>query len=161
MDHYTGFHHGCIKGKHIRTECSTNAGSLFYNYKQFLSVVLKSVTDSENRFIFIDMGAYGKQSDGGTFSASTLCHSLEDLESVLPMPASFEVSGTEMHFVVLGDEAYPLKTYIMKSFARKGLPCEERALTYRLSRERRCVECAFGILTAKMVIVKQSNRNES
>ena len=57
--------------------------------------------------IYIDIGAYGKQSDSGIFSASTLYHFLEDLESTLPKPASFEGSGTEMPFVILGDEACP------------------------------------------------------
>jgi hypothetical protein len=41
---------------------------------QFFSVVLQGVTDSESRFIFIDMAAYGLQSDGGMFSASALYH---------------------------------------------------------------------------------------
>ena len=55
---------GCIK-------CPAKAGSLFYNYKIFLfSVVLQGVSHSESRFIFIDTGAYGKQIDGDTYSAS-------------------------------------------------------------------------------------------
>ena len=62
----------------------------------FFSVVLQGVADSESRFIFIDIGAYGKQSDGGTFSASTLYRFLEDFESTFPKPASFEGSGSEM-----------------------------------------------------------------
>ena len=90
---------GCIDGKHIRVKCPTKAGSLFYNYKQFL-VVLQGVANSESRFIFIDIGAYGKQSDGGTFSGSTLYHFLEDLGSTLPKPARFEGNGTEMSFVI-------------------------------------------------------------
>jgi len=72
------------------------------------------------------------------------------------MPASFEGSGTEMPFVILGDEAYPLKTYLMKPFARKDLSCEERALTYSLSRARRCIECAFGILMAKWRLLNKA-----
>jgi len=113
------------------------------------SVVLQGVADSESKFISIDIGAYGKQSDGGTFSASTLYHFLEDYESMLPKPASFEGSGTEMPFVILDNEACPLKTYPMKPFARKDLSCEERVFNYRLSQARRCAERAFGILTAK------------
>ena len=88
--------------------------------------VLQGVADSESRFIFIDTGAYGKQSDGGTFSASILYHFLEGLGSTLPKPASTGGSGTEMSFVILGDKAYPLKTYQMKPFARKDMSCEER-----------------------------------
>jgi hypothetical protein len=43
-----------------------------------MSQILKA--DSETRFIFADIGVYGKQSGGGTFSASTLHHFLEDSE---------------------------------------------------------------------------------
>jgi len=67
--------------------------------------VLQDVTDSESR---LDTGAYGQQSDGGTFSGSTLYHFLECLESALPKPASFEGSGTETSSIILGDKAYPL-----------------------------------------------------
>jgi len=56
---------------------------------------------------------------------------LEDSESASPKPASFEGIGTEMPFVILGDEAYPLKMYLMKPFARKDFSCEERVFNYR------------------------------
>jgi hypothetical protein len=46
---------------------------------------------------------------------------LEDFESTLTKPASFEESGIEIPFVILGDEAYLLKMYLMKPFARKDL----------------------------------------
>ena len=46
------------------------------------SVVLQCVADSESWCIFIDIGAFGKQNDGGTYSGSTLYHFLEDLESI-------------------------------------------------------------------------------
>jgi len=140
---------GCVDGKHICIKCPTKAGSLFCNYKQFFSVVLQGVAHSESTFIFIDIGAYGKQSDGSTFSASTLYHFMEDFESVVPERASFEGSGTEMPFIILGDEAYPLKTYTMKPFARKDLSRTECVFNYRLSQARQCIERAFGILTAK------------
>ena len=56
-------------------QCFTTTNNFF--------TVLQVVADSESRFIFIDTGAYGKQSDGGTFSASSLYHFLEDSESTL------------------------------------------------------------------------------
>ena len=67
--------------------------------------MLQDVADSESR---LDTGDYGQQSDSGTFSGSTLYHFLECLEFALPKPASFEGSGTETSFVILGDKAYPL-----------------------------------------------------
>ena len=112
--------------------------------------MFQEVADSESRFIFTDItvGAYGNQCDG-TFSASTLYHILKDLKSTVLKPASFEKSGTEMPSVILGNEASSLKMYVMKSFARKDLSGEEHAFKYRLLQPRRCVECAFGILTTK------------
>jgi hypothetical protein len=45
---------------------------------------------------------------------------LKDYESTLPKPANFEGSGTEMPFVILGDEVCPLKMYLMIPFHEKG-----------------------------------------
>ena len=88
-------------------------------------------------------------------SASTLYHFLEHFESTLPKPASFEGSGTEMPFVILGDEAYPLKTCVMKPL-RESMSYEERVFHYRLSRARRCTECVCGILTAKWRLINKA-----
>ena len=68
-------------------------------------MVLQGIADSGSRFIFIEEVAFGKQSDDGALSGSTLYHFLEDLESTLPKLTGFEGSGTEMPFVILGDEA--------------------------------------------------------
>jgi len=97
-----------------------------------------------------------KQHDGGTFSGSTLFHFLEDLKSTLPMPANFEGTGKEMSFVILGDNAYPLKIYLMKRFVRKDISYEEHVYNCRLSRARRCVECAFGIATANWRLLNKA-----
>jgi len=59
---------------------------------------------------------------------------LEIFESALPKPARFELSGREIPFFILGDKAYPLKTYLIKHFARKDLSCEERVFNCGLSR---------------------------
>lgn len=55
---------------------------------------------------------------------------------------------------LLGDDAYPLKTNLLKPYSRQRLTIEERIFNYRLSRARRCVECAFGILVAKWRCLK-------
>lgn len=151
---------GCIDGKHVRIKCPKDSGTMYYCYKQFFSIVLQGVADSQCRFIFIDVGGYGKQSDGGTFSASSVYKFLENFQNTLPKPFAFEGSASEMPFVILGDDAYPLKTYLMKPFSRKGLSHEERVYNYRLSRARRCVECAFGIMTAKWRLLGKAIETE-
>jgi len=37
---------GCTDGRHNHTKCPIKAGSLFYNYRQFFSVVLQGVAES-------------------------------------------------------------------------------------------------------------------
>jgi len=65
----------------------------------------------------------------------------------------FEGSG---YFVILGDKTCPLKTYLMKLFARKDLSCAERVFNCRLSRARRCVECSLVILKTKWRLLKKA-----
>jgi len=65
-----------IDGKHIRINAPVHSGSMFRNYKCFFSIVLQAVVDANYRFLAIDVGAYGKESDGGIFSHSNLSQQL-------------------------------------------------------------------------------------
>lgn len=57
--------------KHIRLRCPNNSGSMFFNYKEYFSIVIQALVDANYRFINI-VGGYNKQSDDGTFKASLL-----------------------------------------------------------------------------------------
>nr|CAH7736041.1 unnamed protein product [Callosobruchus chinensis] len=69
---------GCIDGKHIRIQNPKHSGSMYRNYKQYFSIVLQAVAGPNYKFLAIDVGAYGKESDGGIFSHSNLCKKLEN-----------------------------------------------------------------------------------
>ncbi|XP_025196657.1 uncharacterized protein LOC112595605 [Melanaphis sacchari] len=119
---------GCLDGKHLRVKCPEKSGSMFFNYKGYYSIVLQGVADANYKFIFVDVGAYGKQSDSGTFLASDLYDILDNYKNSLPLPTKIKDTEIVMPYVMLADDAYPLK---------------------ELSRSRRCVECAFGIMCTK------------
>lgn len=128
---------------------------MFYNYKLFYSVVLQAVADARYRFIFIDVGAYGKQSDGGIFAASSLSKFIDD-ESNFPPNPIVEGIPVRLPYTFVCDDAYPLKCNMMKPFSGVGLTPQQDIFNGRLSRARRCVECAFGILVNKWRLLLKS-----
>lgn len=75
---------GAIDGKHVRVVKPEHSGSFFYNYKQFFSIVLLAVADSEFRFMYIDVGAVGKSADPTVLDESTFGKAL--LENTLNIP---------------------------------------------------------------------------
>lgn len=122
---------------------------MFYNYKQYFSIVLQAVADANYKFVCVDIGGYGKQSDGGTFMSSSLHYRIENGSLSFPSDKKLPNSDAVLPHVILGDDAYPLKSYLMKPYSKRNLSREEEIFNYRLSRSRRVVECAFGIMTAK------------
>lgn len=61
-----------IDGKHVRIKCPNNSGSLFFNYKEYFSVVLLAMVDADCKFVAVDVGSYGKEGDSGIFAKSDM-----------------------------------------------------------------------------------------
>ena len=140
---------GALDGKHVQIQPPPNSGSLYYNYKQFNSVVLLALVDAEYRFLYVDVGSYGRISDGGVFTSCSLSTALESNALHVPNDCKLPGSSTMTPFVVVADDAFPLKNYIMKPFGSKNLSHSHKIYNYRLSRARRVVENAFGILSSR------------
>lgn len=108
-----------------------------------------ALVDAHYKFIAVDVGAYGSNSDGGIFANSNLGKSLNagtlHVPPPAPLPGAPELGS--MPFTIVADDAFPLKTFIMKPYPGRHLPEEKRIFNYRLSSARRMVENAFGILT--------------
>ncbi|VVC24152.1 Harbinger transposase-derived nuclease domain [Cinara cedri] len=83
-------------------------------------------------------------SDGGVFQESSFFEVLEN-----------NTLNTSDDVVFIADDAFPLKTYLMKPYNRRNLTREQAILNYRLYRARRILENVFGILVSKFRIFER------
>ncbi|XP_066463503.1 uncharacterized protein [Eleutherodactylus coqui] len=137
---------GALDGKHIRVLKPPNSGSQYFNYRQFFSVVLHAVADSNCRFLLVDIGAFGSAADARIFSTSRMGRQMREQQLSIPAPQALPgSSGTADPFVFLADEAFGLSNNVIRPFARRNIDTRRQVFNYRLIRARRHVECAFGI----------------
>jgi hypothetical protein len=115
-----------------------------------------AMADASYKFIIIDDGSYGKDSDGSILSNSNILKRLENKTLKLPYRKKLPNSNVTDPYNFITDEAFPLRTYIMRSYPRKLLNDENKSyFNYRLSRALMIVECAFGIVAAKFRILQK------
>lgn len=146
---------GAIDVKHITFSASKSLGSAYYNYKNSHSIVLLALVDANYNFRYIDIGCNGRVSDGGVFLNSSLYKALFQEGNVLNLPESRLLPGrnTKMPYVILVNGAFSLSSSLMKPFSLKGLSSQQRVFNYRLSRGRRVVENAFGLLANRFRVL--------
>ena len=148
---------GSIDGKHVVIQAPSNSGSLHFNYKHTFSIVLLAVVDAHNLFRMVDVGGYGRNSDGGTLFNSPFGEALRD--GTLDLPEDRVITGAEhrgpLPHVFVGDEAFPLRLNMMRPFPGTNLATDRRTFNYRLSRARMVVECTFGILSSQWRIYRR------
>uniref|UniRef100_UPI00358E636F putative nuclease HARBI1 n=1 Tax=Myxine glutinosa TaxID=7769 RepID=UPI00358E636F len=142
------FHHACgaLDGKHIAIKAPKKSGTLFYNYKGFFSIVLLGLVGSEYKFLWVDIGSNGSSSESGIFNGSALKASLETGDIRFLPAEPLPNDNRDVPYFFIGDDAFALRTLMMKPFGHRNMTVEERIFNYRLSRGRRIVENAFGML---------------
>lgn len=70
-----------------------------------------AIADANYKFNMVDIGAYGKDSDGGVFSNSNVQIRIENNSLKLPKPKCLPNSNNMAPFVFVGDEVFPLRSY--------------------------------------------------
>lgn len=110
--------------------------------------------DARYKFIIVDIGSYGRNSDGGIFAHSSLGRRLENGTFNIPNGKYLPHTTLTAPYVIVGDEAFPLKTYLLRPYPgrQSNGDADKSYFNYRLSMARRLVENAFSILTQRFRI---------
>jgi len=140
---------GALDGKHVTIQAPPNTGSMFFNYKNTFSIVLLTLVDAHCNLIAVNVGTNGKSSDAGVFANSNLGKALHRGSMYIPANLTVPNTDTQVPYVIVGDEEFPLKPYLMRPYSGDKLDDRKRNFNYRLSRARRTSGNTFGILTQK------------
>ena len=146
---------GAIDGKHIVMQCPARDGSDYFNYKKTHGIALLALYNANYEFLVVDIGDAGRQSDGSVYSNSDLGYAID--ENLLNFPAEDTINESEEKFpyVILGDDAFGLKTYLLKPYPGTTLSEEERIFNYRLSRGCRINENTFDIAASRFRVLRR------
>ena len=137
---------GALDGKHVAIRRPDHARSQYFNNKKFHSVILLALADAQYRFLYVDVGAEGGAGDAGTWWRCNLHTAIEAKKIGFPADNKLPSDNTKVPLHIVGDNAFSLQTWLMKPFAHLSQLHHERVCSYRLSRARRTVENAFGLL---------------
>jgi len=70
----------------------------------------------------------------------------------IPLPAQLHINGPFLPYIIVTDEAFQLNKFTLRPYPGRNITQEQRIFNYRLSRARRVVENAFGIMVARFRI---------
>lgn len=139
---------GALDGKHVVFEKPRKSGFLYFNYKKEFSIVLLALADANCKFLTVDVGAYGRNNDGGVFRSSKLGKALQNNSLNIPAPKKLPQSNVVVPHVFVCDEPFAMTTNTMRPFPGSALTNNNanKVYNYRHCRARRVVENAFGML---------------
>lgn len=144
---------GAMDGKHIGFRPLRKDAVLYYNYKGFHSIVLLALVDAQKKFLAVDVGVNGRISDGGVLSRSKLNTALLNNELNFPPPEPLPGRRIKVPFVIVADNAFPLRINLIKPYIFKSLSKMQIHFNKCLSRARNVVENAFGILANRFRVL--------
>lgn len=147
---------GSIDGCHIPISSPAMNRTDYYNRKGWYSMILQGVVDDSYRFIDINVGWPGSVHDARVFAQSSIFKKIS--EGTLLPDQTTTVNGVNIPLYLIGDSAYPIKSWLMKPFTHGTvLTTEQKTFNYRLCRARIVIENAYGRLKARWRRVMKRN----
>ncbi|XP_025031539.1 uncharacterized protein LOC103061706 isoform X1 [Python bivittatus] len=144
-----GFPHcvGAVDRCHIPICAPYGQREQCVNRKNYYLMLLQGTVDHTGRFIDIEVGYSGTHRDAFMFRNSSLCKAM-DAGVFVPGNPTMTYGGVTIPPLILGDDAYPLRRWLMKPFVGR-LGHREMLYNRVFHRCRNVVERAFGRLKAR------------
>lgn len=145
---------GAMDGKLIEIFAPNRTGSLYFNYSRFFSENLLAICDAFKSFIYVDIGSYGQQTDGGVFFNSTFGKRLDLKKLDFPSPTPLPHTKSPFPFFIIADSAFPLKENILTPYAGEYLHLSDIQVNFNneQSSVRKIIENTFAILVRRWQI---------
>lgn len=110
-----------------------------------------AIVSASYRFMLVDIGAQGRHSDAGIF-LNSVGQTFHRDELDIPMPLVYSINRPPLPYMLVADEAFQLNKFTLRPYPGRNITEEQKTFNYRLSRARRVVENAFGIMAARFRI---------
>lgn len=131
---------GAIDGTHIAIKAPKNHQEAYIIGKGFHSIQLQAICDHQMVFTDCYTGWPGSVHDARVLRNSTIYRDQQEANGLLFPRSSF----------LVGDAAYPLKTWIMTPYKDNGhLTAEQRQYNFVQSSTRMVIERAFSLLKGR------------
>jgi len=136
---------GAIEGKHIVIQSPNKSGTEYFNYKNTFSIVLTALVYANYNFIFVNVGCQGRISDSGVYQNTDMWKKFENGQLMLSVDEPLDAETNIIFpYVFLVDSAFALNKHMMKPY----YGVHDKGNGKRVSRARRVVENAFGIMAS-------------
>lgn len=112
-----------------------------------------AIVDAQYKLTMCDFGTNGRILDGGVLRNTVFFEKPKHNKLNIPAEELVRNSSRNLPYVFVADDAFPLRTVMIKPFRPADLNTYEKKIyNYRVSRARRIVENAFGILAFRFRI---------
>ncbi|GBG77721.1 hypothetical protein CBR_g24170 [Chara braunii] len=129
------------KPKGVQSEC-------FYHHIGGVSVVAQFVCDHECQIVSVYVSCPGSVHDSRALRMSPLFENATAGKGVLGEGGAILHDGRHIGWYLIGDQGYPLLSWLMTPFGRFAKTAADRAFDESHSAARSCIERTFGLLKA-------------
>ena len=105
------------------------------------------LVNAKYRFIWGSCSFPGNSHDSIILQSTQLWTDISEREAIPPITK--DLDGTKVPPLILGDSAFPFKTWLTKPFTNAVLTRQQHCFNHRLSRARMVTKCAYGQLKGR------------